>query len=182
MLNQHFVKTEAGRAEIKVRALPLTRAARNLLLVIDGSKPASAWLTLVAGLTEADLQHLFEQGLIGLAAVAPPAAAAPVAAASTPAPAPAAPPAGGAQSREQKRLAAFGESPLMNYEQLYAWMLRDGAKQLGAMKRYMFSLELEQCQGLQELQDLALSLIDRVAQSKGEASAAELRAALGIRS
>jgi hypothetical protein len=33
-------KTDAGRAEIRARTLPLSRTARNLLLVLDASKPA----------------------------------------------------------------------------------------------------------------------------------------------
>lgn len=169
MLDQAYQKTEAGRAEIKARALPLSRSARNLLLVIDGSKSGAEWLALVNGVVEADLGYLLEQGLIAAAQVreAPRAAATP---------APVAPP-----SAAQRRRAAFGEPPVLGHEQLYAWLLANGSKQLGAMKRYMFTLEIEQCQGLADLQDLALSLVERVEQSKGEAAAAELRAAMGMR-
>lgn len=172
MLDQAYQKTDAGRAEIKARALPLSRSARNLLLVIDGNKPARQWLSLVQGVVEADLAYLLEQGLIGAAAAAPPRAAA-----AAPAAVPA--PVGG--DKAQRRLAAFGESPAMSYEQLYAYLNASGAKYLGAMKRYMFSLEIEQCQSLPDLQDLALSLVERVAQSKGDEAADELRQAVGIR-
>ena len=172
MLDQSYQKTEAGRAEIKARALPLSRSARNLLLVIDGSKPARQWLSLVQGVGEADLLYLLEQGLIGAAAALPARAAA----------APAAVPAAPESDKTQRRLAAFGESPAMGYEPLYAYLNAHGAKSLGAMKRYMFSLEIEQCQSLPDLQDLALSLVERVAQTKGEDAANELRQALGIRS
>ena len=35
-LQEVYARTEAGAAEIKARALELTRAQRNLLIVIDG--------------------------------------------------------------------------------------------------------------------------------------------------
>jgi hypothetical protein len=163
MLDQAYQKTEAGRAEIKARALPLSRSARNLLLVIDGSKSAAEWLALVNGVVEADLAYLLEQGLI-----APALAAAPSATAA-------------AVDPRQRLRAAFGDPPALSYEQLYGFLTGPGAKQLGALKRYAFALEIEQCQGLEGLQQLALSLVERVAQSKGDAAAAELRAAMGLR-
>lgn len=46
----------------------------------------------------------------------------------------------------------------------------------------MFSLEIEQCRSLADLQDLALSLVERVAQGKGEDAATELRRAMGLKS
>lgn len=155
-----YQKTEAGRTEIKARALPLSRSARNLLLLIDASKTGRQWLGLVQGVAEADLAYLLEHGLIAAAAAGVPVAA----------PRPAA-----AAARY-----GFGEPPAMGYEQLYAYLNGQGAKQLGAMKRYMFTLEIEQCQGLAELQALALSLVERVAQAKGEEAAAELRRAMGM--
>ncbi|MBA4344844.1 MAG: hypothetical protein C0423_22105 [Methylibium sp.] len=170
MLDQAYQKTDAGRAEIKARALPLSRSARNLLLVIDGNKPARQWLSLVQGVVEADLAYLLEQGLIGAAAAAPARVAAPAAVPASP-----------GADKAQRRLAAFGESPAMSHEQLYAYLNASGGKYLGAMKRYMFSLEIEQCQNLADLQDLALSLVERVAQSKGDDAADEFRQAVGIR-
>ena len=163
MLDQAYQKTEAGRAEIKARALSLSRSARNLLLVIDGSKSGAEWLALVNGVIEADLAYLIEQGLVA------PAQGASAAAAASP------------LDPRQRLRAAFGDAPALNYEQLYSFLTGQGAKQLGALKRYAFTLEIEQCQGLEGLQQLALSLVERVAQSKGEAAAAELRVAMGMR-
>ena len=60
-----LAKTDSGRAEIRARALPLSRAARNLLLVLDASKPAGQWLSLVAGATEADLAQGFVDYVLG---------------------------------------------------------------------------------------------------------------------
>lgn len=171
MLDQAYQKTEAGRAEIKARALPLSRSARNLLLVIDAGKPARQWLSLVQGVAEADLAYLLEQGLIGAAGATP----------ARPAAAPAAAPLAGGGDKAQRRRTAFGEPPALGHEQLYAYLNAHGAKYLGAMKRYMFSLEVEQCQSLPDLQDLALSLVERVEQAKGAGAANELRQAMGMK-
>lgn len=160
MLDQSYIKTEAGRAEIKARALPLSRSTRNLLLVLDGSRNARQWLSMVQGVGEADIAYLIEQGLIAPGAAA---AAKPVAA---PQPAPTPTP-----TSVEVRL---------DYQQLYAYLSSQATKQLGLMKGYVFALEVEQCQDLAELQKLAQSLVERVQQSKGEAAAAELRQTLGL--
>lgn len=160
MLDQSYIKTEAGRAEIKARALPLSRSTRNLLLVLDGSRSARQWLSMVQGVGEADIAYLIEQGLIAPGAAA---AAKPVAA-------PQAAPAPQTQASEVQ----------LDYQQLYAYLSSQATKQLGLMKGYVFALEVEQCHDLAELQKLAQSLVERVQQSKGEAAAAELRQTLGL--
>lgn len=161
MLDQSYSKTETGRQEIKARALPLSRSARNLLLVLDASKPARQWLALVQGVSEADFAYLLEQGLVaphGGASAALPAAAAPASAASAPA-APAAPSADAAQ----------------RYEQLYAYLTAQAPRHLGLMKGYMFALELEQCPDLTALQKLAHEVCERVRLAKGHEAEAQLR-------
>lgn len=166
MLDQSYTKTDAGRAEIKARALALSRSTRNLLLVLDGSRTAREWLGMVQGVAEADIAFLLEHGLIGAAGAAVPAAPAP----SAPAPQPA-----------SKRSEAFGEPPQLDYQQLYAYLSSQATKQLGLMKGYVFALEVEQCHDLPELQGLALTLVERVQQNKGAEAAAQLRLALGIK-
>jgi hypothetical protein len=163
-------KTEAGRAEIRARALPLSRAARNLLLVLDATKPAGEWLRLVTGATEADLEALRQQGLIvPQAGYAPPGTAQPPvqAPAAAPVAAPAAVPAGG--------------SPLLDRAALYTYMSGQATKLLGPFKGYAFALEVERCGSLAELQALALQLVERVQKAKGDAAAAAVRDALGLR-
>jgi len=167
-------KTEAGRAEIRARALPLSRAARNLLLVLDATKPAGEWLRLVTGATEADLEALRQQGLIvpqgGWApsgAVPPPAPAQPPAAAPAPSVAAPAP--------------ATGGSPLLDRAALYTYLSGQATKLLGPFKGYAFALEVERCDGLAELQGLALQFVERVQKAKGDAAAAAVRDALGLR-
>jgi hypothetical protein len=158
-------KTEAGRAEIRARALPLSRAARNLLLVLDASKPAGEWLRLVAGATQADLDALRQQGLIapqGGSATAVPAsapAAAPVAAAP----------------------AAAGSTLLLDRAALYTYLSGEATKLLGPFKGYAFALEVERADSLAALQALALQLVERVGKAKGDAAASGVRDALGLR-
>ncbi len=74
MLDQRYQRSEAGRDEIKARRLDLSRSARNLLLVLDGTRSGREWLILVQAATAADLAHLLEQGLIAVhsAAALPP--------------------------------------------------------------------------------------------------------------
>ena len=135
-------KTDAGRAEIRARALPLSRAARNLLLVLDGSKPAGEWLRLVTGATQADLEALREQGLIAPQNAAgqrlpaqPPAAVAAAPAAATPAVP--------AQASAAAQPGAAGGSPLLDRAALYTYLSGEATKLLGPFKGYAFALEVE---------------------------------------
>jgi hypothetical protein len=165
-------KTDAGRAEIRARALPLSRAARNLLLVLDASKPAGEWLRLVTGATEADLEALRQQGLIVPQGGGAPPGAQP--------PAPAQPPAA-APAPSAAAPAPAGGSPLLDRAALYTYMSGQATKLLGPFKGYAFALEVERCDSLAELQGLALQLVERVQKAKGEDAAAAVRDALGLR-
>ena len=161
MLDLLHSKTEAGRAEIRARALPLSRAARNLLLVLDATKPAGEWLRLVTGATEADLEALRQQGLIvPQAGYAPPGTAQPPV--QAPAAAPVAAPAAAVPA---------GGSPLLDRAALYTYMSGQATKLLGPFKGYAFALEVERADSLAALQALALQLVERVQKAKGEAAA-----------
>ena len=71
MLEERYEKTEAGRAEIKSRALVQARVARNLLLVIDASKTGADWVAMVQGAAPADLELLIQHQLVKATAGAP---------------------------------------------------------------------------------------------------------------
>lgn len=174
MLEQLHSKTDAGRAEIRARALPLSRAARNLLLVLDASKPAAQWVSLVTGATEADFQTLREHGLI---APQGGAARSPAPAPSPPAPAAPAPVAAPAPATE----APAAGSPLLDRAALYTYLSGEATKLLGPFKGYAFALEVERADSLAALQALALQLVERVQKAKGDAAAAAVREALGLR-
>lgn len=175
MLDLLHSKTEAGRAEIRARALPLSRTARNLLLVLDASKPAGEWVRLVAGATAADVETLRQHGLIapqnaaGQPLTPQPPAAAPMTAPAAPTMAPAAAP------------AIAGGSPLLDRAALYTYLSGEATKLLGPFKGYAFALEVERADSLATLQQLALQLVERVHKAKGEAAAAAVRDALGLR-
>lgn len=182
MFDLLYSKTEAGRGEIRARALPLSRAARNLLLVIDAGKPASEWLRLVAGVTEADFETLRQHGLIApQAGWAPPGAAVPQAPAQPPAAPASSAPAPAPVASEPAPAASAGHSPLLDRAALYTYMSGQATKLLGPFKGYAFALEVERCGSLPELQALALQLVERVQKAKGEAAAAAVREALGLR-
>lgn len=165
MFEQSHAKTEAGRAEIRAHAVPLSRTARNLLHVLDASRPLGEWLRLVTGATEADLQMLIQHGLI--APQAGPAARAPVSAA--------------AASVAPISAAAPAAAPQMDRAQLYTYLSGEATKLLGPFKGYAFALKVERCDSLIELQALALKLVEQVQASKGEDAAAAVREALGLR-
>lgn len=174
-----FAKTDAGRAEIRARALPLSRTARNLLLVLDASKTAADWLRLVAGATEADFETLRQHGLIAPQnAAGQPLAPSP---APSPAPAPATAPAPAAPAPAPSAQAPAAGSPLLDRAALYTYLSGEATRLLGPFKGYAFALEVERADSLSALQALALQLVERVHKAKGEAAAAAVREALGLR-
>lgn len=176
MLDLLHSKTDAGRAEIRARTFPLSRTARNLLLVLDASKTAGEWVRMVTGATEADLETLRQHGLIAPQGVGgqplPPQPA------PAPAPAPVVAPAPASASGSP---AIAGGSPLLDRAALYTYLSGEATKLLGPFKGYAFALEVERADSLATLQGLALQLVERVQKAKGEAAAAAVRDALGLR-
>jgi len=156
MLEQAYTKTEQGRAEIKSRALPLSRSLRNLLLVIDDSKSAQQWLGLVQGITAADIGFLIDQGLIAPSSRAGSAAGV----------APAAPQA--------------HALPSLDYQALYAYLTGAAREHLGLIKGYRWVLDVERCGDLPALQQLALRFVDEVRQAQGDAVAFKVRQSMGL--
>jgi hypothetical protein len=174
VLELPYSKTEAGRAEIRARTLPLSRTARNLLLVLDASKAAGDWVRLVNGATEADFETLRQHGLIASQnAAGQPAAAQPPAAPPAAAPAATAAPAASAS-------APGAHSPLLDRAALYTYLSGEATRLLG-FRGYTFALEVERADSLAALQALALQLVERVQKAKGEDAAQAVRDALGLR-
>jgi len=182
MLDAAYQKTEAGRAEIKARSLALSRSARNLLLMLDGTRSARVWLEMVRGTTEDDLAFLLQQGLISPSVVAVPQpaplpspavafevpAAAAVAVAVAPVPAAPAP------------VSVFAPVPVANgepmgYDELYAYLTEHARQHLGLIKGYRMVLEVERCTDLAELRELAWKIVAEVDRTDGEAAADRVR-------
>lgn len=181
MLELAYQKTDAGRAEIKTRALSLSRSARNLLLVIDGSKTAQSWLGLVNGCSEADMFFLLEQGLIAPAGGARASVVAAVNTAAMPVPQPGSPQAPVDLPVLTDEAEIDIASVALRYEELYSLLTQYAKQYLGLLKGYRMVLEVERCADLAELQDLARRFIDDVRQAQGDDVAAQLRQALSLR-
>ena len=158
-----LAKTDAGRREITERKLPLSRAARNLLLIIDPQRTAGAYLALVQGCGALELQQLVANGLVGRL-VQPPA---PVAAPAAPAPAPSPPPAPRPVAHMSLAEALQGQS----YKLLYDRLTAEARAQLGLFKGYRMILEIEKCSGPEPLRHLALQFVEQVRLAKGDAAA-----------
>lgn len=150
-------KTDAGRAEIKSRALPLSRSVRNLLLMLDGTRTAREWLSMVQGATEADAAYLLEHGLIDVSRVKPDAA--PMSPMS-PMPPPLSP---------------------LNYVELYNYLTRHAKQYLGLMKGYRMVLDVERCADLDAMRELAARFVIDVQNAQGEVVADQVRASLEIK-
>ena len=153
MLERAYVKTDAGRAEIKARSLPLSRSVRNLLLMIDGGKTGAQWVGLVQGIVAADVEYLQAQGLIAAADGKPSGADIPV---------------------EPEDL-----SPL-DYEQLYGFLTRHAKQYLGLMKGYKMVLDVERCGDLAALRLLGQRFVSDVQLAQGAVVADQVRRALSI--
>jgi len=175
-----FSRTEAGRAEIRAHAVALTRAGRNLLMVIDASCSGAQWLAKVHGSTPADLQQLVEAGLVAARAAgvpskaAPPAPVRPVAKAQALPPAPATPVAAPAPTApEPADLAAALEG--WSYDKLYSLLTQEAKERFGLIKGYRLVLEIERCANVGELRVVAQRFVEHLRSSHGEDVAARFR-------
>lgn len=147
---ERYLRTEAGRREIRERAVQLTRPGRNLLLIIDASKTAAEWLAAVHGCTEADLRQLIDSGLIASAL--------------------------GQASAGRTLEQALQER---GYRELYDLLTQQARPRLGLIKGYKVVLEVERCSGAEQIRALAQRFVDLVREVQGEAEARLLRRRLG---
>jgi len=177
-ITDRFVKTETGRQEIRAPVHALSRSARNLLLIVDGTRPASEWLAMVHGATAEDLEDLVQALLVeavggedgepgqrapgGVARAEPRAPVREV----LPVPAPAAVPVPPAEA--------------LGYQELYVALNGMAREQLGLIKGYRFSLDIERASGLAELQEVAQRFVQEVQKAKGDAVARQVRRALKL--
>lgn len=160
-----FSKTEAGRQEIRLRALPLSRPARNLLLIIDASRSAAEWQGLVQGCDSAALQALQDAGLIANTVAAGAGAAAAIAAAGSPGEQAAA--AGGATAAPP-RMSLAQALEHRSYQALYNRITAEARPRLGLFKSYRMILEVERCAGPAEIRALAQRFVEQVRDLDGD--------------
>ncbi len=136
-----FKRTDMGRAEVKARAAGLSRAARTLLLIIDDSQPPEQWIAQVRGSTEADLFRLCELGFI----------------VDSKKPATVQSDRASTELRDALRLIQA-----MPYGSLYESLNGFGKDTLGVLGAYRFSLDVERCNGLSELQAFTMKFVIRI--------------------
>lgn len=189
-MEARYVKTEAGRAEMRERRLALPRHARLLLVIIDASKNSADWVAAVNGSSEADLERLLAEGLIEAhgGAARTPAPTAPAAASAAPAALPSTTPLAAAQpthaapaeaplarepSTPSPNMPALSDAALaelvqsLSYRQLYDLLTAQARPRLGLISGYRMVLEVERCNGADEVRALALRFVESVRQAQG---------------
>jgi len=144
-MTARYTKTDEGREEIRLRARALSRPARNLLLIIDGTRSGAEWLALVGGSAEADLGQLIDSRLVE-ELVRPTVA---------------------------RNRAAVLELALqgLSYRELYDRLTAEARKRFGLIKGYRMVLEIEKCSGAEEIRKLALRFVDDVRAAQGDEAA-----------
>ena len=151
-LTDSFVRTEAGKAEMRVQAHAMSRPARNLLLVIDASCSGLDWIAKVRGSTEDDLKLL-----IGAHLIEPKVTVAKVV----------------QQVSLEEAVRGW------TYDALYTLLTHEAKERFGLIKGYRLILKIEGCANLTGLQEIALEFVELLRKANGEESAARFRKQLG---
>jgi hypothetical protein len=149
-----YVRTDAGRAEFRSHSIKLSRPARNLLMVIDGSCSGDAWIAKVTGSTAADLEALIAAKLI-------------------------APVNGAAAQTVHQRIPVEAAVRDWTYDALYTLLTHEAKERFGLIKGYRLILKIEGCSDLAGIQAVALDFVEQLRKAHGEESAARFRKQLG---
>ena len=179
-MDVRYVKTEAGRAEMKERRLALPRQARLLLVIIDASKTSADWVAAVNGSSDADIERLLAAGLIEAQAGASRASSsasssssAAAAASPSSAAAASASPVAREPSKPSPNMPALSDTALaelvqsLSYRQLYDLLTAQARPRLGLISGYRMVLDVERCNGADEVRALALRFVEAVRQAQG---------------
>ena len=156
-----WIKTEAGRTEIQSRALVKERPRRNLLLLIDGSKPEAVLLEHLAGISADDFQALRKLDLIAPASGAVTVSRQP----RNDAPA--------AQPTDPVPL----QSPAFDPGEFGAALAKLIAANPG-LPGPSLKLAVDKASTAEQLRDLAARVIEQIRDRKGEPAAAQARKTL----
>jgi hypothetical protein len=132
-----YVRTEAGKAEIRARSLQLSRSARNLLMVIDASCTGEQWIGKVLGSSEADLRQLLAARLIAISAETP-------------------------ARTVYQRINVETAVRDWTYDALYTLLTHEARERFGLIKGYRLILKIEGCSNLQGMQDVALEFVEQI--------------------
>ncbi len=153
-LGPRYRRTKAGRAQFREQTVPLSRPARNLLLMIDESHTGAQWVQLVQGSSAADLSQLISMRF--------------VAALDSPIPA------------EDARRQTLNEAlQRWGYDELSKFLTAEVRERFGLLRGYGMILKIEGCSGLDELRAVAVKFVESVQKSHGSDPAARLCRQLG---
>jgi len=153
-----LTKTEAGQRELKDRAVDLPRSARTLLVLVDGARNSDELLTMVKGATSKDIEALVQAGLIVQSA------------------------SGAAKAAPAKSAASASPEPAvaLDYKELYTCLTELIREQLGVMKAFKYTLEVEKASTVDDLMGVAKRFVEDVHKQKGDSAANMVRRALGM--
>ena len=151
---ESYVRTEAGKTEIRSHSLKLSRPSRNLLMVIDASCSGDQWIAKVLGSSQADLRQLLAAKLIAVSNE-------PVI------------------RTVQQRVTVETAVRDWTYDALYTLLTHEARERFGLIKGYRLILKIEGCANLQGMQDVALEFVDQIRKAHGEEPAARFRKQLG---
>jgi hypothetical protein len=157
-----LIKTEAGQRELRDRAVELPRSARTLLVLVDGVRNTDELLAMVKGSTTKDVDTLLQAGLIALAGASSARAAA------------------GAKSPPVAAPEAASPAVKLDFKELYGCLTELIREQLGVMKAFKYTLDVEKASTVDDLLAVARRFIDDVQKQKGDSAANMVRRALGI--
>jgi len=160
-----YVKTEAGQGELRDRLLNLPRSARTLLVLVDGTRGADQLLAMVKGSTGEDLDTLVRMKLIAAGSTSASAAAA-----------------GDSGARARPAASSEGVTTQLEYKELYVVLNELVREQLGMLKAFKYTLEVEKATDKSQLLDLAERFANDVQAAKGDTTAKMVRRALGLSS
>ena len=153
-----LTKTEAGQRELKDRAVDLPRSARTLLVLVDGARNSDELLTMVKGATSKDIEALVQAGLIVQSA------------------------SGATKAAPAKSAASASPEPAvaLDYKELYTCLSELIREQLGVMKAFKYTLEVEKASTVDDLMGVAKRFVEDVHKQKGDSAANMVRRALGM--
>jgi len=148
-----YVRTEAGKAEIRAHGLQLSRSARNLLMVIDASCTGQQWVAKVLGSTHEDLTQLLAGKLIMVAS--------------------------SARRTLIQRVSVETAVRDWSYDALYTLLTHEARERFGLIRGYRLILKIEGCTDLAGMQAVTLEFVEQIRKVHGEEPAARFRKQLG---
>ena len=149
-----YVRTEAGKVEIRAHSVKLSRQARNLLLVIDASRTGDDWISKVNGSTPGDLEVLLAAKLVARQA-------------------------GAATRLVYQRIPVETAVRDWTYDALYTLLTHEAKERFGLIKGYRLILKIEGCSDLAGMQAVAIDFVEQLRKAHGEEAAARFRKQLG---